>query len=93
MTCSPGDCAQRSERVAVRTVPQIVVPPPQEPRTPVVVTQGRNVTAPIGVRKDPWYIAPRGGTTSYIDKDLYRGCMRAGGYSRNDPNGWRGFRD
>lgn len=28
-----------------------------------------------------------------LDKDMYRACMRARSYSRNDPNGWRGFRD
>lgn len=28
-----------------------------------------------------------------VNIDLYRGCLRARGYSRNDPNGWEGFRD
>ena len=33
----------------------------------------------------------RSGVT--VSKDLYRGCMQAKGYNRNDPNGWEGFRD
>lgn len=33
----------------------------------------------------------REGTT--VNKDLYRACMIARGYSRNDPDGWQGLRD
>ena len=33
----------------------------------------------------------REGTT--VNKDLYRACMTARGYSRNDPKGWQGLRD
>ena len=28
-----------------------------------------------------------------VDKDLYRACLNARGYTRTDPNGWEGFRD
>ncbi len=28
-----------------------------------------------------------------VDKGMYRACMGARGYSRNDPSGWQGFRD
>lgn len=28
-----------------------------------------------------------------VGKDMYRTCMRAKGYEKNDPKGWEGFRD
>jgi hypothetical protein len=45
--------------------------------------------------RDSWECARQ---TTYregtkVNKDLYRACLNARGYSRNDPNGWKGLRD